>query len=302
MDEALGPSPMNGNQNVILATLGGSLCPVCENPVCSSIEFQDFHLYNCPSCRSWCSDAMLRNAETSFSPDTYFANSDYDQDKWEALLERLDRQGRRIQSVLDIGCGTGAFLSFFSDRYPGARISGIELDPKRADLAVAANRDATIHVGDALEALENVEGEFDLITLWDVFEHIPAPGSLLQAGARRLSEGGCIFIQTIHEHSIVPFLGRLSYRLTRGRLRYLARRTHEAHHLVFFSKKGLSILASKANLQIEDLWFDRLALSRMDGSRLLTTAASLMLNLENALGNGLFVNVILDAGIGEKRG
>jgi hypothetical protein len=83
--------------------------------------------------------------------------------------------------------------------------------------------------------------------------------------------------------------------VTGGRLKQLVRRTHDAHHLVFFSRKGLSILAQSAILRISERWFDRLALARMDGSPLFTAATATLLSLENAVGNGLFVNLLMKA-------
>ena len=76
---------------------------------------------------------------------------------------------------------------------------------------------------------------------------------------------------------------------------YPMRRTHEPHHLVFFSRDGLDLAAERAGLQIRDQWHDRLARGRMDGHPVVTALTSLLLRAENALGNGLFVNLILEA-------
>jgi hypothetical protein len=92
----------------------------------------------------------------------------------------------------------------------------------------------------------------------------------------------------------VPALGRALHVASRGRIRGPARRTHEPHHLVFFSRRGLEALADAAGLRIRALWFDRLAMARMDGSRAVAAATAALLAIENALGNGLFVNVLLE--------
>ncbi len=134
----------------------------------------------------------------------------------------------------------------------------------------------------------------DLVTLWDVFEHVTAPTRLLQALARQLAPGGCIYVQTIHEQSLVPAAGRLAYALSAGRVRYPARRTHEPHHLVFFTRAGLEQAAEGAGLRIRELWFDRLHRGRMDGPPLLTALTSAALRAENSLGGGLFVNLLLE--------
>ena len=145
-----------------------------------------------------------------------------------------------------------------------------------------------------MEESLHVAGPFDLITLWDVFEHVSAPTRLLKSLARSLAPEGRLYIQTIHEQSLAPAVGRLCYSLSGGRLRYPARRTHEPHHLVFFSRRGLEHAAEAADLCIRELWFDRLQRGRMDGNSLLTALTSLVLRTENALGGGLFVNLLLE--------
>jgi 2-polyprenyl-3-methyl-5-hydroxy-6-metoxy-1,4-benzoquinol methylase len=235
----------------------------------------------------------MTGASTTFVPANYFGNEGADEKKWNDLIQRLQCSGQELQSVLDVGCGRGAFLRFLRAQYPGILLTGIELDPERADQARCAVPDARIYTGDAQNVLNAIDQTFDLITLWDVFEHVPQPLAILKALEGKLSKTGCIFIQTINESSFVPLVGRLSYRLTFGLLRTIARRTHEAHHLVFFTNRGLRILANEANLKITDLWFDRLMFSRMDGNRLIAWPTAMVLALENFLGNGLFIDVIL---------
>ena len=218
-----------------LSTEGGSVCPVCGGTARPRIDVGDFELLCCADCGSWSSDAQVRGASTSFVPEAYFENAELDRDKWEALLGRLPGRGRDVGSLLDVGCGNGAFLEYAANRLRGLRSEGIELDEERAGQARGANPDARIHQGDALEIAESIEGNFDLITLWDVFEHVTAPTRLLTALAGALAPGGSLYLQTIHERSLVPVAGRLCYALSGGRVRYPARRTHEPHHLVFFT-------------------------------------------------------------------
>lgn len=265
-------------------------CPACGHAVATTMDLGNFSLYGCAECGCWWSDALRRQATTSFTPEKYFSQPDADRPRWQALLQRLPAPPR---AVLDVGCGNGAFLRFVQDAAPGARLAGIELDAGRAQAARERNPLADIREGDALAAVEAGTDNADLITLWDVFEHVPEPATLLQALAARLAPEGRLFLQTIHEDSVVPRLGRLSYRLTGGLLKAIARRTHDAHHLTFFTRPALEQLALRAGLVVEDVWFDRLARDRMDGSPLVTYPTAALLALENSWGNGLFLNAIL---------
>ncbi|HIF91613.1 MAG TPA: class I SAM-dependent methyltransferase [Myxococcales bacterium] len=278
-----------------LTTRGGDVCPVCGEVATARIELHEYRLFECMRCHSWSSDALYRNAETSFVPDNYFSNADSDLDKWDDLSRRLASPGHSNRAALDVGCGTGAYLAHLRERLgPECRLAGIELESDRVVQARSRNPDVEIFEGDARATLPELDGYFDLVTLWDVFEHVDSPAVLLKDLVDVLSEDGVIYIQTIHEQSILPSVGRLLYQWTGGRLRYPAARTHEAHHLVFFSRLGIDLLAAAAGLRVRDMWFDRLSRDRMDGSAIVTAVSSLVLALENAFGNGLFINLILE--------
>ena len=277
-----------------LTTQGGPCCPVCGALARAAIDLRDYRLFECAACGSWSSDALARGATTSFDPDDYFAHADDDRARWDDLVRRTGLDGAAAPRVLDVGCGRGNFLRWLRARHPRAERLGIELDPERSAEARSLDADARVTTGDAETALATLPGSFDLVTLWDVFEHLAEPQAVLRALSARLAPSGLVFLQTIHEHSLVPTLGRVLYAASGGRITGPARRTHEAHHLVFFSRAGLQTLADGAGLRIRSLWFDRLARARMDGPRVLTAATAAALALENALGNGLFVNLLLE--------
>ena len=277
-----------------LTTVGGELCPVCGAVAAPAAVFPDYQLHRCRACGCWSSDAHERGATTSFEPETYFENADLDRPKWAALLRSLEARDRRVRSLLDVGCGTGAFLGWVSQAHPDIDCEGIEIDTDRASEARDRNPRAVIHVGDAAETLSGSSRRYDLITLWDVFEHVTAPVHLLRELAAHLVPGGSIHIVTIHERSLLPAIGRALYRLSARRFVYPIRRTHEAHHLVFFTRSGLERAARESGLRIRALWFDRLRRGRMDGHPIVTAVTAALLSAENALGNGLFVNLTLE--------
>jgi 2-polyprenyl-3-methyl-5-hydroxy-6-metoxy-1,4-benzoquinol methylase len=277
-----------------LTTRGGSLCPACGGAARARIDVGDFRLFGCDGCGCWSSDAGVRDARTSFEPDAYFANAAADRARWEDLLGRAGPAPRAGRRILDVGCGRGDFLRFVAAREPASQRAGLEPDAARASAARAADPGATVATGTVAGALGELAGEFDLITLWDVFEHLDDPAGALAALGARLAPGGLLFVQTIHEESVVPRLGRALYAATGGRWRGPARRTHEPHHLVFFSQRGLRGLAARAGLRIRSQWFDRLVLTRMDGSRAVAALTAALLAAEVALGGGLFVSLLLE--------
>jgi ubiquinone/menaquinone biosynthesis C-methylase UbiE len=83
---------------------------------------------------------------------------------YEAALSRVELKPG--QSVLDIGCGVGAFLRLVAER--GARPFG--LDASRELLKIARRRlpDGDLRVGD-MEALPYEDNSFDLVTGFNSF-------------------------------------------------------------------------------------------------------------------------------------
>jgi 2-polyprenyl-3-methyl-5-hydroxy-6-metoxy-1,4-benzoquinol methylase len=94
---------------------------------------------------------------------------------------------REAGTVLDIGCGAGAFGEWMTQQ--GIEVSGIELHPMVAKFA--RERLSRVLVGDALEKIRELpDASFDLVTACDVLEHLPYPGQVLREAIRVLRPGG----------------------------------------------------------------------------------------------------------------
>ncbi len=105
------------------------------------------------------------------------------------------RDGIRI---LDVGCGDGGAALALSEA--GAQVDGIEIDPRRLDLAraEAVRRNLTLELGVAditrAESLEGFEGPYDLVLFRDVLEHIPDRVAALRESRERLGEDGAVVV------------------------------------------------------------------------------------------------------------
>ena len=94
-------------------------------------------------------------------------------------------------ALLDMGCNSGAFLACLkSSRW---RLFGIEMSAEAARRAEITTG-ATIFVGDILEANYPPES-FDVITCFDVLEHVYSPRMVLQRVCEWLKPGGIFYTQ-----------------------------------------------------------------------------------------------------------
>jgi SAM-dependent methyltransferase len=107
-----------------------------------------------------------------------------------SLLEReLEQRAADGRRALDVGCGTGTMLQHLS-RY--ARVQGIDADPK----AVAFCHERGLTDVSQIESpvLPFPDGSFDLVTAFDVLEHVEDDIGLLREMYRVASPGALLLV------------------------------------------------------------------------------------------------------------
>lgn len=105
------------------------------------------------------------------------------------LIYRYQRRGR----LLDVGCATGIFLQAM-DRFGKWELYGVE--PTNVVSQVTQNAPhIKVFQGTLLES-RFPENFFNVVTWWDVLEHVPDPTACLRETFRVLQPGGWVFIQT----------------------------------------------------------------------------------------------------------
>ena len=222
-------------------------CPACGETTPHQFRFK------VSGCEIWqCERCGQGEAETSgFDPAAYYTGSYFsgersdgylDYQGSEAVLRRefahsvdFVRRFRPSGRLLDLGCAYGFFLKE-AQRY--FEVTGIEL----AEDAAQACRQAGLQVysGIADEATMARVGEVDVITLFDVIEHLPQPRDTLALCCRYLKPGGIIVLTTGDFAALTARLAGAKWRLMTP-----------PQHLWFFTRESLRRMALPLGLSIE---------------------------------------------------
>lgn len=203
-------------------------CPICENK--QRVHWGSVSGYSIERCTS-CGIGIT----TPFPTDTDIGDANAD-------IYRVDQRGslylrkqayyeRRYHSqlrnikrfvtggrLLDIGCNIGLFLS--CARREGFDVEGIEFNRESAAFG-SKHFNLTIHTS-PLEELNYPDHTFDVITMYDVLEHIPDLHGILQAVRRVLKPNGVLVVQS-------PNIDSLMARLTRSAWNWLTPPDHLYH-------------------------------------------------------------------------
>jgi SAM-dependent methyltransferase len=124
-------------------------------------------------------------------------------------LGRLQRR-RRIEryigkgAVLDIGCGRGLFLDTMKRH--GWNVMGVEVDREMAERVSRTYDIEVIEEGRMPNVLS--EGQFDVVTIYHVLEHLPDPVGMIRECGRVLRKGGMIVIAVPNFHSLQGLFGK----------------------------------------------------------------------------------------------
>lgn len=190
----------------------------------------------------------------------------------ESRRELIPLVPRGAKSVLEVGCGNGAFARELR-KILDARIVGIELNEHQA--ARARQDMDEVLVGDIEEILPALDdSQYDLIIFNDVLEHLIAPWNVVNIAKAKLKAGGAIFaaIPNVRHWSVIASL------VFGAEWRYGDYGLLDRSHLRFFTAR------SAARMFVESE-FDRITLHRP----LKKSSKSAMLNL---LTFGLFIDFL----------
>jgi 2-polyprenyl-3-methyl-5-hydroxy-6-metoxy-1,4-benzoquinol methylase len=125
-----------------------------------------------------------------------------------------DRSG---QSILDVGCFAGSFLSLLPrERFP--QQVGVDILPEQIDYANQrfGSDFRRFQYAPSIKNIGEVEGQFDCVTMIEVIEHLQSPEipAMIEQITTKLKPGGRLVMSTPNYTSTWPILEQILNRIS----------------------------------------------------------------------------------------
>lgn len=214
-------------------------------PLCGSRRFRDkwrtgdYAYVRCLDCRAIYQNPQTPQEQIIHRYDEAYA--DYERENEEAFLNLMllglkdmkfhdwEEETRAMGPVLDVGCATGALLSWLRER--GWRTEGLEVCPPSREIA-RNERGLVVH-GLPLEQADLPRESYSFVHSSHVIEHVNDPVSFVGQIHRILKPGGYFLCVTPNTAALQPLVFRGGWR------------SAIADHLILFSRRRLISLLHK---------------------------------------------------------
>lgn len=199
-------------------------------------------LLKCVSCGFVTVDLKLNQEDLKgiYGKEYFFGNEyvDYKRDK-DILQNNFSRRLKTITkykkggSLVEVGCAYGFFLELAKKYFD---VKGFEICQDAVDFAKGLSLD--VENCDFAKA-DILKSSIDVVTMWDVIEHLADPQLYISKANYILTQGGLLCITTGDIGSINAQIRREKWRLI-----------HPPTHIHYFSRKTLALLLHKHGFDV----------------------------------------------------
>jgi 2-polyprenyl-3-methyl-5-hydroxy-6-metoxy-1,4-benzoquinol methylase len=216
-------------------------CAVDEGHAAPRFAFpkRGVDIYTCPTCGSIMADVNFSHDQyeaPSYYTMAFKAKADIEGEwgfRWRYILRELKSFAAKPK-LLDVGAGNGYFVYLaraeFGIAADGLEISAAEVDYARATFGVVLLR------GD----LDDVQENYEVITSFNVVEHVQRPTALVDQMRERLKPGGLLLLTTPNPACI--------HRRVRGLNKWGM--VCPPHHINLFTRTALHEMLTRRRFEI----------------------------------------------------
>jgi len=224
------------------------ICPVCQkgNEFKFIQDYQNkdgkFSLYECNYCK-------VQFWQPFKSLNSYQYNKEYIGGRmkkpklknWHKRFLQLYKNLLNRMKILDIGCGTGEFLFELQKR--GYEVWGVDFSKNAIETAQKYFALKNVYTMSFNEFFKKKDlPQFDIITFFEIIEHLDNPLEFIQNVKRLLKPNGKIILSTPWRERLLPSLNIWDY---------------PSFHLTRWNEKAISNFFQKINFEISHIdYFD----------------------------------------------
>jgi 2-polyprenyl-3-methyl-5-hydroxy-6-metoxy-1,4-benzoquinol methylase len=238
-------------------------CLVCNSKQISSLRNYEQHfLARCGKCQF----TFVQRIPESSELEAFYSKYAYSSDPWispitmqryNALLDSFE-PFRKNNRIIDVGCGAGHFLALALTR--GWEVYGSEFSPAALDLC---RKKGIIMVEGSIanpslqpDGFGALHGSFDVVTSFEVIEHINNPQEDLTAIVKLMRPGGLHYCTTPNFNA----LGRIWLKADYNVIGY-------PEHLSYYTVSTLHRLFTQHKLRRLSLVTEGISITRIKKSR-----------------------------------
>ncbi|MBM77813.1 MAG: hypothetical protein CL846_04970 [Crocinitomicaceae bacterium] len=235
-------------------------CLICKSSILNDlVTFKAAHLTKCKKCNFVFSKKIPSQQELIDHYDGYGRNdylSPITIKRYNELLDEFEKF-RKNGKIIDVGCGIGYFLEEAKKR--GWEVYGTEYTDEA--IKICKRKGITMQQGKLNPNNYNLE-EFDIITSFEVLEHINNPIEELSNFYKILRKGGLVYLTTPNFNSISRYYLKSNYNV----ITY-------PEHLSYYTPKTIKYLFKKLNFKTLKIETTGISITRIKTSKGLSNQA-----------------------------
>jgi 2-polyprenyl-3-methyl-5-hydroxy-6-metoxy-1,4-benzoquinol methylase len=235
-------------------------CLICNSKqITPLIGYEKHYLVKCNSCGFVFSQAIPSSEELEKHYEGYGRNdylSPITIKRYHELLDKMEPY-RKTNRLIDVGCGIGYFLEVAKER--GWEVYGTEFTDEAVE--ICRNKGITMHKGPLDSG--NYEGlDFDVVTSFEVIEHINNPIEELNHFYELLRKEGLVYVTTPNFNSLLRYRLKEKYNV----IAY-------PEHLSYYTPKTLKKVFISTGFKTQKIQTTGVSISRLKSSKGKSTEA-----------------------------